>query len=208
MTRTERGGVKRNGVRAHRGLERRDVVTVGGIAVVGLEDTWVDLGEVLSVDELIIVGDAIATRREGVESLAARLESRGPVRGRARLRAALPQIRCGSRSAKETETRLVIVRGGLSEPELNAAVIDQEGTFLGLGDLVWEEEEVVGEYQGRDHFRPERSATDIVRRMDYERAGWRMVEITAAMIAGIPAQRRFLLHLADKLQQQDRLRLP
>jgi len=61
--------VRRTGCHGHRGLQRRRTARSRGLPVTGLADTWVDLGEVaapgLPLDELVILGDDIATRLDG-----------------------------------------------------------------------------------------------------------------------------------------------
>src|SRR5690606_33475410 len=49
--------VRRRGVVAHRGLDRREVTTLRGIPVTGLADTWLDLAPFVSLEDLVVVGD-------------------------------------------------------------------------------------------------------------------------------------------------------
>ncbi len=51
----------------------------------------------------------------------------------------------------ETLTRLMFVRAGFPEPAINAPVLDGGGGWLLTGDLVWEKQRVVAEYQGATH---------------------------------------------------------
>jgi hypothetical protein len=66
---TRRNRIRRTGCSGHRGLESRARATRHGLPLTGLVDTWVDLGEVLDrglrPDDLVVVGDEVATRLAG-----------------------------------------------------------------------------------------------------------------------------------------------
>lgn len=47
--------------------------------------------------------------------------------------------------------RLLLVRGGLPEPELNGDVYGPDGTFIGRGDLLYRRFKVLVEYDGSQH---------------------------------------------------------
>ena len=156
MRESERTRIRRTSCCGHRGLESRGVAIEDGLRLVGAPDSWCDLGELspkaLAIDDLIVAGDAILTRLSvGPAVLEHTLESRTRPRGKARLSEALQLIRPGSRSPMESLSRLMFVRAGFPEPTLNAPVLDREGGWLLTGDLVWEEERVVAEYQGAVH---------------------------------------------------------
>lgn len=168
---------RRPGVVGHRGLEAREVQTAHGQVVTGLVDTWLDLAPLLTLDELVVLGDAVAQRLDSLDPLedgAARARTYGR-----RVREALRWIRVGSASPMETRSRVLCVRGGLPEPELNAPIHDADGGWLVDGDLVWREAKVLGEYQGEHHFGDyRRGDKDIVRRRAVEAEGWEYVDFT------------------------------
>ena len=125
----------------------------------------------------MVLGDEVARRLGGTQRLAALTDRRVP--GVRRAREALSWIRVGSKSAMETRSRVLFVRAGLPEPELNGDIHDRDGGWLATGDLLWREAEVVGEYLGAYHFRDyAQGDSDIVRRRDVERAGWSHVDFT------------------------------
>lgn len=216
--------VRRRGCHGHRGLERREVLDVGGLRVVGPADTWCDLGEVarrgLSVDDLVVLGDAVATRLEaqlreepcrgspvavetspgsGPAFLATRLGVRVRPRGKVALEEALALVRVGARSPMETRARLMFHRAGFPEPELNAAVRDAHGGWLLEGDLVWREQLVVGEYQGADHASIRRRSADGSRASAAEDHGYRVIEIFAEDVFGGARRRACLRRFARAL---------
>lgn len=179
MRTTSAARVRRRGCIGRRGLESRTTVTDRGILLTSLEDTWCDLGEMLEVDDLVVVGDAVARRLADAAPLRDALQRRVRPRGAVALRAALRLIRVGSDSPMETRCRMVFHRAGLPEPELNAVISDAGGAFLCRSDFVWRERRVLAEYQGKDHFESfRRGDDDISRRLLLEDDGWKYVEMT------------------------------
>jgi hypothetical protein len=179
MRRTGRNRTLRANCLPHRGLETRETDTLKGLPVVGLADTWCDLGPLLGHDDLVVLGDQVANRLGTVEPLRAALGTRVRARGAVRLREALRWIRPGSASPMETRTRLLFVRAGLPEPELNARVEHRDGGFLCWADFYWRRQRVIGEYQGADHFGSfDRGDDDISRRLLAEDTGHKYIEVT------------------------------
>ncbi|MEW1952224.1 hypothetical protein [Terrabacter sp. NPDC080008] len=199
--------MRRPGVVAHRCLHPRSRDSVDGLPVVGLADTWVDLGELVGrgkpagLDDLIVVGDAIATRLRAVAPLRDALMTRVRPRGKVTLLEALLEIRVGSASPRETLARLMLVRCGLPEPQLNHPVLDEMGILLGYADLLWTEQLVAGEYQGEEfHDGDEERARDGRRRTRFERhAGVRVEEIWKADMATRSDREACVLRFAEAL---------
>ena len=192
---SSRNPVDRPQVTPHRGLELREVSVRGAVRLVSEADTWVDLGTLLGVEELVVVGDRVARRANSVAPLHEALERRGSPRGVVRLREALRWIRVGSDSGMETRSRLLFCRHGLPEPELNAELTAADGSgFLCRSDFVWREAKVIGEYQGGHHFGTfERGDDDIARRLLAEDDDWKYVELTKNDYFN-PARRLALVH--------------
>lgn len=215
---------RRPGWVGHSGAERRRFVTVDGMPVTDLVDTWIDLGawavgrrRTLSVDDLVVLGDEVVNRliaddvvgagrsRLGhpqrhldplvvdpvLAYLRGRLCDRIPrkLRGRTALEAALPLIRAGVRSPQETRTRLLFVRHGFPEPRVNVHLHARDGGgWLAEGDLVWEEERTVVEYQGGDHAQRSRRSADSSRITVLREEDWDVHEVWAEDLA--PGARR------------------
>lgn len=168
--------IRRAGCVGHVGLERRELTTTSGLRLVGAADTWVDLAD-LPLDDLVVLGDAIAGRHGGTGPLAQAVARRGRVPQR--VRGALALTRVGSASPMESRTRLVFHRAGLPEPELNAPLTDDGDEWIATGDFVWRRQRVVAEYQGASHFADfESGDRDIARRLLVQDHGWRYVELT------------------------------
>jgi hypothetical protein len=194
--------VRRKGCRGHRGLERREVIGLGGLRVVGLADTWCDLGELdaqmMGVDDLVIIGDVVVNQPEpgGHAALRAALDARSRPRGKARLTEALFLVRVGSRSPMETRSRLMFHRAGFPEPALNADVFDAHGGWLLEGDLVWHQHRVIGEYQGADHASRKRRSADSARTGLAGDEDYTVIEIFAEDVFGRVRRRTLLRRFA------------
>ena len=155
--------------------------SVRGFVVTDAVDTWCALSAILSVDELVAIGDHLV-RRQDPDATMARL--RGAVRGYAgrhgakRLRIALELVRPRTDSSKETELRLEILRAGLPEPIVNVPVQDAQGRHIKLGDLVYEKERILVEYDGEQHRTDDaqyaKDARDLERLVN---SGWLVIRI-------------------------------
>jgi hypothetical protein len=174
--------VRRVGVVGHRGLSTRRHEDLRGLAVTSPVDTWADLAVLpgLGVDDLVVAGDAFATRDPGLLAAMVDASQRTGRRGTRLLRQAAPLLRVGSGSAMETRSRLAFRRGGLPEPELNAEVYAEDGHFIARVDFLWREARVIVEYEG-DHHRTDRRQwqLDIQRVRLLESLGWRVLRITS-----------------------------
>ena len=180
--------IRRAGCEGHRGLESRRVVQRGGLRVASPEDTWCDLAATgtLDLDDLIVLGDAVVHHRRGIQpaQLAEAVDRRRGGRGRRLMVEAMPQLRPRNNSPMETRARLLFLRGGLPEPELNVVINDQEsGQWLSDSDFVWRQRRVVAEFDG-DHHRTDRAQwqNDVARRENLQDDGWAFVQLTYASV--------------------------
>lgn len=216
MRPSSRGFVERTGCRGHRGLERREVEDLDCLRVTSPADTWVDLADVRvhppDLDELVVVGDAVATRwappgvrrtplevEAAVAPLRRALDRRGSPRGRRRLVEALALVRPGVRSPMETRSRLLFVDAGFPEPEPCAPLHALGGGWLAEGDLVWRAQRVVGEYQGDVHGSRAARSADAHRNGLLGDEGWTVLEIFAEDHRDPVRRRALLLRFARAL---------
>ncbi len=157
-----------------------------GLRVTSPASTWAMLGELLTIEDLVVIGDHMVREpmRDGdpvalctVEELDAALGA-GRRRGRAKLRAAFDLIRARSRSRQETRLRLAIIEAELPEPELNWPLI-QDGRVVALIDLAYRNSKVAIEYEGEQHLiDPEQWARDIRRYEMLAQLGWHVIRVT------------------------------
>lgn len=161
-------------------LQSRCVKEVDGIRLTCPIDAWLDLAPVLTLDDLVILGDAILARNRAlIADLRSGIERRRGQRGIKRAREAVELIRSGVRSPMETVTRLVLMRGGLPAPEVNAEVTDAAHTWIAEADLVWRDRKVIVEYDGLWHSEPGQRRLDAVRRRQLRAEGWIVIELYA-----------------------------
>lgn len=153
--------------------------TVAGLPVVSPITVWHQLAATLNVDELIVLGDALLRRTSPLSDLATlqhSLERLTHHRGIAALREAIILIRPRTDSPRESECRLLLIRAGLPEPEVNGTILDDSGNFVAYGDLVFREYKVLVEYDGGQHRDDEAQFHHDIDRIDALMAlGWRVL---------------------------------
>lgn len=177
------------GVRGHR-VKAASVVVVmtHGLRVASPVGTWCQLSTVLSLDELIAVGDALVRRKEPLATLTelrSAVIRHGGHRGVRKLRAAFDSVRAGVDSPRETVLRLIIVRAGFPEPEVNGVIWDGDGKKIATGDLVYRQYSVLVEYDGEQHRLDEEQYNWDIDRLDRIRqAGWLVVRINKSHLRG------------------------
>jgi hypothetical protein len=141
----------RPGLRSHLADPDTPVVVVRGLRVSSPLQSFVELGEVLELVDLVVVGDALVRHGrctpEELQGDCARSRHRG---ARAARRAAA-YVRAGVDSPMETRLRMLIVLAGLPEPTVNYKVYDAAGRMLYRFDLSYPELKILVEYDGRQH---------------------------------------------------------
>ena len=158
-----------------------------GVQVLCPASTWATLGAVLpDIRDLVAVGDAIVRvpmfrgdppALATVGDLLAVIANDRRV-GIERLRVALPLVRERSASRPETWCRLILMDGGLPEPEQNWNIV-HDGRFVACADLAYPRERVAIEYEGGHHaVDPRQWARDIERHERLAAAGWTVIRVT------------------------------
>lgn len=159
-----------------------DVELLDGLPVTSPRQTWIDLGPALNRGDLVAVADFLCAGqhpRHTPEELRAAVAGLAGRRGIRALREAALCSRARVESAKETETRLLLLDAGVPEPAVNFEVTDAVGLFVARVDLAWPEWRVCVEYEGEQHRTDRRQfRADITRRERLEDAGWRVIRIT------------------------------
>jgi hypothetical protein len=174
----------------HRMKLYEDEITVkDGIRLTTPERTWLDLAEMLTVDELVVAGDSCVRvprpELEGrdmplcsIEDLQRMIDRHKGKRGIRRAKEAIQLIRVGSDSPQETMLRLALVRAGLPEPELNVPIIATDGSRHQEPDLSYRRYRIGIEYEGEHHGDDGQIVRDITRSERYEDLGWTEVRIS------------------------------
>ena len=173
------------GVVGHQVPSDSPTVTRDGLRVSPPVLAWIQCAELLSVDDLIVMGDGLVARHKPVASLRdveSAVAASGGGRGVRDLRAALRDIRPGTDSAMETVVRQFLVRSGFPEPEVNGAVKNEYGAVIAHGDLVFRRWRVVIEYDGAVHFEHGQYVRDIARLDDIMELGWRVIRVDSGLL--------------------------
>ncbi|WP_146197179.1 hypothetical protein [Serinibacter arcticus] len=157
--------------------------TVGTLRYTTGATTFLHLAKSLTVEELVMVGDALTRRVDPLatlESLAAHVEGAPTCHGIARARAALAHVCPGTDSVPETILRRIIENAGFPRPVVNAPMLDDVGAYLGRPDLSFPELKLSIEYLGDVHRTDPRTwRIDVERHQRFREAGWTVHEATA-----------------------------
>jgi hypothetical protein len=177
---TSRSGTA--GLEVHAGRLRRDeVVIYDGIRVTSAGRTLLDLGEALSVAELVACIDhATNARRLGRTTMSSVIKRAPGRRGRKTLRQALLITRPQdvlTRSELERRALRLLRRAGLPLPEVNVRLHGHER------DLLWRDARLVVELDGRAYHDPER---DTRRDADLLARGYATLRFTWRQVVNDP----------------------
>jgi hypothetical protein len=132
------------------GLADDDVVLVDGVAVTAPVRTVLDLARGLPFEPAVVLLDAaLHGRVVDRAALDERIACLGRVPG---ARSAIRAVRFAdgrSESVGESRSRVLLARLGLAPTTLQLEVRRHDGDFLGRADFGWEDERVLGEFDGR-----------------------------------------------------------
>ncbi|MGB4135176.1 MAG: hypothetical protein WA971_01345 [Microbacterium sp.] len=174
------GQPRRSGTIGHRLQEREPARwKAKGLPIEHPARMWRQAAAEWRLDDLIIAADHLILPRRRLltaADLRREVEEAGEAAGRL-LSRALAEARTGAESPEETRLRLLLVRSGLPEPEVNLDVFDG-GSFVGRLDLAFPRYRVGVEYDGRVHAENDRQFARDADRWDAIRAaGWQHVRI-------------------------------
>jgi hypothetical protein len=131
-------------------LAEQEVTTVDGLPVTDPVRTAIDLARSLPLEPAVAVLDA-ALRLELVDApeLQSRVREVAGTRGSRAAARAVTFADGRSESVGESRSRVLLHRLGLTPSTLQRDINSSSGLFLGRADFAWEEERVVGEFDGR-----------------------------------------------------------
>jgi hypothetical protein len=161
-----------------------EVQTIRGVAVTTPARTAFDIGRRNQLVEAVIHLDSLANATGLTPGEVSGLVSRHPgVRGLTQLRRALDLMDGGAESPPETRTRLLLIDGGLPQPQTQIAVYDEGGYPFARIDLGYEDCRVGVEYDGAQHWtEAKQRAHDIDRAVELAEHGWIIVRVSADML--------------------------
>lgn len=166
----------------HARVSRRRIILPNGLVIADPVDVLLDLAGLLPHDELIACVDALGSLRRKdlripVETVRVAAQRRRGRHVRA-LRLAAREARDAVDSPRETVTRLLLLRHGFPEPETNLPVLDPVTRVEFLLDLSYERWKIAIEYDGKDHFDPERARQDRYKDEVLHDQGWSVLRLT------------------------------
>lgn len=145
--------------------------------------TWCDLASMLSLYDLVAVGDYLIHWRLPLTTVT---ELRGVGqhvagrRGMSLIRQALPLLSDRAESRPESALRVILALIGLPEPKINHEIVHTEDGAVMRTDLAFAEFRVLLEYQGDYHrTKKDQWRKDMTRRSRLEAQGWQVMEPNA-----------------------------
>lgn len=171
-----RDRLRRAGVRCHVGAKSTRLVVVDGVRASAPAQVFVELGEQLTLVDLVVVGDWMV-RRKLIGLAALRDFCTGTSRaGAAAARRAVGYVRERVDSPMETRLRMLIVLAGIPEPVVNREIRGVGGRATRRYDLSWPGTRVIVEYDGRHHVEViEQWEADLERREAIDDDEWRIL---------------------------------
>lgn len=183
--------IARTGVRCHRvRAAEAEVVELPGLPGVRISSParlWREVASSCTAAEAVELGDSLvrepypwAEQRSepytSISTLEASVRSTAGFRGRRTALQALPLIRVGADSPRETAFRLALLRAGLPEPSLQIP-LDPADPTARRGDMGYREWKIVIQYDGGHHYTPQRHRSDQRRDNEWGAAGWLTLRI-------------------------------
>lgn len=169
------------GIRGHHlDLIDGDVIQWRGLRITSPARTWCDLAAMLRLEDLVAVGDYFVRRDSPLtsrEEIGARLGTFVGHRGIRMAREGAPLLADRSESRPESWVRVISIRGGLPQPEINYTLVDSETGQQVRPDFLFRAQRVILEYQGDYHRTRKQWRKDMTRRTRLEAAGWYVIEL-------------------------------
>ncbi|WP_058624214.1 endonuclease domain-containing protein [Microbacterium testaceum] len=167
------------GVVGHRlALPLDEITTLDGLPVTAKVATWTHLAAVVSEADLVAIADWLLAHDVPPSALSA-AAGKHRHRGIIALRSAAHLARPGSESPRESHVRLILVRAGLPEPDLNWTLRDPSGAFVARLDMAYPDHRVAVEYDGRQHADAQQFRKDADRWRAIAARGWTLIRVVA-----------------------------
>ena len=167
---------KRAGVTGHVAPSTSRIVIRDGVRMSAPAQMFVELGEQLTLVDLVAVGDWLVSKKLVSLEKLRRFVATNRMRGSAAARAAVAFVRAGVDSVMETRLRMLIVPAGLPEPDVNRHIGGVDGEKGRRYDLSWSAIKVIVEYDGRHHVEIiAQWEADLERRESIDNDEWRQL---------------------------------
>ena len=185
------------GIAGHQITVRDDVRERHGLRVSSPERTWCDLGAVLSVENLVAVGDFLIHHElpmSSAEALTYAITTTRVRRGVGRLTEAVSLLDNRAESRRESLLRVALMRQGITGLSINHWIVLPGVHTRYRADLALVELKIAIEYQGEHHHDLEEWRKDMTRKSRLRAHNWYVFEVN-------------LLDLDDPAELAQRLRL-
>jgi hypothetical protein len=172
------------GIRGHKQIvTAAHVVLLDGLPVSRPAQVWRELGPLITVEDLVCVGDYLLWWRHPratPQELECAARSRPGRPGTAKLLESIPILADRSDSPPESRIRYRFLNAGLPAIAVNEGVYDEWGSFIAMPDLAFSRYRMVIDYEG-DHHRRDRVQwqKDIARVPRLEAALWHSTRVSA-----------------------------
>ena len=180
---------RRAGVVPHVTTTPAHVVTWKGVRVSAPFQTFVELAVILSLVDLVVVGDAFLRVFDVTAERLVEECERADGHFAAAARAAAGYVRDEVDSPMESRLRMLIVLAGLPEPDVNHKIRNEYGDVVMRFDLSYPALKLAVEYDGRQHADdPKQWNRDLERREELDDEEWRIIVVTSKGIYREPAR--------------------
>lgn len=197
---------RRDGIRCHLASTGR-VRVVDGTRVSGFAQMFAELAELLSLVDLVVVGDNLARKEWITPEALVEFCAASQMSAADHARRAAAYVRSRVDSPMETRLRMLIVLAGLPEPEVNVTVRDEHGVPIRKYDLAYRRSRTIVEYDGRHHIERENQwESDLERREAIDEEKWRILVVVSRCIYVEPE--RTLLRVFRVLKERGEPGLP
>lgn len=173
------------GIRVH--VSARAPTHFSGIPITSPVDTFLEMAACLHLVDLVVLGDSLVRKGRVTPEQLRQEAASASGRGVRIARRAAAWVRSQVDSPMESKTRMLMVLGGLPEPEVNIIITDAYGRVVRRLDMGYRERKLALEYEGRQHAESTRQwEIDITRRRELEDDGWRIISLLAKDIYRTP----------------------
>ncbi len=153
----ESGGRIRRQTVVHTGrIEPDEWLEIGGIPVTSVARTVVDIARTEPFEQAVVVGDsALRAGKTTRGELLDQLERASRRIGTPAARRVLSFLDGRAEGIGESRSRVALHNSGIPKPELQAWIIDTNGSPVGRADFLWPELGIVGEFDGNIKYHKE-----------------------------------------------------
>lgn len=167
-------------LKSHVTTRPRQVWRVRGIQTLDPVTVFIQMAGSLSLVDLVVLGDAIVRVHDIAPRRLLKACRRSTDYYSARAAKAAAYVRSHVDSPMESRLRMLIVLAGLPEPRTGAGIRNADGTWRRRFDLYYEGSRLIVEYDGRQHATDTKQwLSDLERREELDRAGYRILVVTA-----------------------------